>query len=66
MTNQIQAFIRFHSFSAFCPTFTSFCLIACLPNAGRPSSVLEQVDASREFRYFVTNSQTSFLFSFQF
>ena len=36
MTNQIEAIIRFHSFSAFCPIFISFCLIACLPNAGPP------------------------------
>ena len=34
MANQIEAFIRLHSFSAFYPIFTSFCLIACLPNAG--------------------------------
>ena len=38
MTNQIEAFIRFHPFSAFCPIFNSFCLIACLPNAGPPIS----------------------------
>ena len=38
MTNQIEAFISFPSFSAFCPIFTSFCLIACLSNAGLPYS----------------------------
>ena len=40
MTNQIETFIRFHSFSAFCPMFTSFCLIACLPNVGPPYSMI--------------------------
>ena len=39
MTNQIEAFIRFHSFSAFRPISASFCLIACLPNAGAPLCV---------------------------
>ena len=34
MTNQIEASIRFHSFSAFCLIFISFCLIACLSDAG--------------------------------
>ena len=35
MTNQIEAFTRFHSFSAFFPILTNFCF-ACLSNAGPP------------------------------
>ena len=36
MTNQSEAFNRFHSFSTFRPIFSSFCLLACLSNAGPP------------------------------
>ena len=39
MTNETEAFIHFHSFSAFCPILTSFCLIGCLLNAGPPAKV---------------------------
>ena len=34
MTNQIDAFIRFLSFSAFCLISSGFYLTACLPNTG--------------------------------
>ena len=40
MTNQAEAFIQFHSFSAFRLIFSSFCSIACLSNAGPPSVLL--------------------------
>ena len=38
MTNQIEAFIHFNSFSACCLILTSFSLIACLPNTRAPMS----------------------------
>ena len=50
MTNQIKAFIRFHSFSAFCPIITSFCLIACLPNAGPPYFNVVRYEVSIQIR----------------
>ena len=43
MTNQIEAFICFHSSSAFCLIFTSFRLIACLSNAGPPPPILYEM-----------------------
>ena len=53
MTNQIEAFFPFHSFSAFCHIFTSFCLIACLPNAGPPCDVYKTTVVSEKKGTFI-------------